>query len=93
MLRKSITKPIENRSNGKPSVILNRIKSQLLSGSISIKNVDFSSDYKKIKIEAARFVGETNWIKKAILQTNPAVKNVETYLHFIVFGALVKVDI
>jgi ATP-dependent helicase/nuclease subunit A len=58
-----------------------------------IKNIDFSStDTRKILTEAGQYAKELNWMKKSVLHLHPWVK-VETYLHFMMYSVLVKMDV
>jgi ATP-dependent helicase/nuclease subunit A len=58
-----------------------------------IKNIDFSStDTRKIITEAGQYAKELNWMKKSVLHLHPWVK-VETYLHFMMYSVLVKMDV
>jgi ATP-dependent helicase/nuclease subunit A len=56
-----------------------------------IKNIDFSGDGKKVKAEAGRYASEMSLMKKAVSQLYP-IENVETYLHFMMYSVLIKIE-
>ncbi len=67
---------------------------------ILILNNDFSGDYKKIKSEASRCAIKMCWLKKAVIKMYqpdniPLVVpiKIETYVHFLMQGVLVKLDV
>ena len=62
---------------------------------IIILNSDFSNDGKKIKAEATKFATKFCSIKKALSTIYPNVKPliIETYVHFMMFGSVIKVEI
>ena len=69
-------------------------------GVVLILNNDFSGDYKKIKSEASRCAIKMCWLKKAVMKMyqpdniplDMPIK-IETYVHFLMQGVLVKLDV
>ena len=85
--------PLRTHFNGRLlDTVLDIFIENTKGGLVVLKNIDFSGDSKKIKSEAARYAGELNWIKKAILQLYPN-ENVETYLHFMMYSILIKIEV
>ena len=70
-------------------------------GAALILNNDFSGDYKKIKGEASRCALKMAWLKKAVakmyqphdMPTLDMPIKIETYVHFLMQGVLIKLDV